>query len=156
MDDIELIGLPKQYDGVVHAETKATHSAFKVIYFRPLDEDRVSIPGLSIEITIRTGLVVDRCKYTFTLFMLSQRKKHRVYQLEVVPADKRSHNGPPRIYGPHEHYGDSGDVRPVQNSLCCSDYKEWLNLFCQRINLRLSSELPYPFGDDDGMQLVNK
>lgn len=85
MDDIELIELPKQYDGIVQAETKVTNSAFKVIYFRPLDEDRVTIPGLSIEITIRTGLIVDRCKYTFTLFMLSQRKKSAFISWRLSP-----------------------------------------------------------------------
>lgn len=156
MEDHALIGMPKQYSGVVHIEDKLTNTAFKVIFFRPLDLDRMTIPGTSIEIAVRTGLTVDRCKYTFTLFHASRQKKRRVYQLEVVPHDKRSHNGKPPIYGPHEHYGDPGDVRPMQDPFCCADYKEWLKIFCERVNLRLDSDLPHPFGDDHGMQLVSE
>ncbi|AMO77520.1 hypothetical protein [Pseudomonas citronellolis] len=151
MDDQQLIARPKRFSGRLAFGTKDTNTLFKVAAFRPEDEDGATIPGVTIEIVLRTGVAADRCKYTFTMFRLSNQKQRRVYQLEVVPQDKRSHNGPPRLYGPHEHYGDDGDVRPVQNDLCCTDYKLWLELFCSRICLTLETELPYPFGDDHGM-----
>lgn len=151
MDDHQLIAIPKHYSGKIVFGPKETNSLFKVAAFRPQDELGAAIPGITVDITIRLGVVADRCKYTFTLFQLHNQKKKRVYQLEVVPRDKRSHNGPPRIYGPHEHYGEEGDVRPIQNELCCTDYKLWLDFFCRRINLTLAAELPPPFGDDHGM-----
>lgn len=151
MDDQQLIALPKSFCGVVTFGTKDTNTLFKVAAFRPVGEDGSTIPGASVEILLRTGVVADRCKYTFTLFRLANQKKRRVYQLEVVPPDKRSHAGPPRIYGPHEHYGEGDDVRPIQSDLCCTDYQQWLELFCSRISLTLDAKLPEPFGDHHGM-----
>lgn len=150
MDDIELIRLRKSFAGELSYEGKDTNLAFKVLAFRPLDEDGLTIPGLTVEIHVRVGLTAGRCKYTFTLFRLSKQKKQRIYQLEVVPRDKRSHNGPPRLYGPHEHFGEA-TVQPVQNELGCADYRAWLDFFCERVNLALNAKLPHPFGEDDGM-----
>lgn len=113
MDEMALIRLGKSYKGVLCFEGKYNNFAFKVLAFRPIDEEGLTIPGVTVEIHLRVGLTADRCKYTFTLFHLSKQKKRRIYQLEVVPKSKRSHNGPPRLYGPHEHFGDT-DTRSVQ------------------------------------------
>ncbi|PHN31861.1 hypothetical protein [Pseudomonas sp. ICMP 561] len=128
MDDIELIRLRKSYAGELSFEGKETNLAFKVIAFRPVDEEGLSIPGLTVEIHLRVGLTADRCKYTFTLFRLSRQKKRRIYQLEVVPKAKRSHNGPPRLFGPHEHLGESR-ILPVQSDMDCTNYVGWLEFF---------------------------
>jgi hypothetical protein len=150
MDEMALIRLGKSYQGVLCFEGKDNNLAFKVLAFRPVDEEGLTIPGVTVEIHLRVGLTADRCKYTFTLFHLSKQKKRRIYQLEIVPRSKRSHNGPPRLYGPHEHFGDT-DIRPVQSDLDCTDYIAWLDLFCNRINLALDAVMPYPFGEDNGM-----
>lgn len=154
VDDSGLMTLPKQYRGAVIVAPKETNAYLKVISFRPHGDDDLPIPGVTVEIHWRIGQTADRCKYLFTLFKLRNQKKQRVYQLEVVPRDKRSHNGVPRIYGPHEHFGEGDQtVYAVTNGLTCKDYKDWLSLFCQRINLKLDAELPKPFGDQNEMQL---
>lgn len=152
--DETIISMPKGYADKLAYATKDTNRAFQVIAFRPEDELGVTIPGVTIEICLRTPQVVDDCKYTFTLFRLDKQRKRRIYQLEVVPRAKKSHNGPPRIYGPHVHRLD--DVTAVNLDLCCKDYQDWLAWFCEQVNLTLESEPPPPFGNDDGLQLDDR
>lgn len=84
MDDQQLITRTKRFSGRIAFGAKDTNTLFKVAAFRPEDEDGATIPGVTIEIVLRTGVAADRCKYTFTLFHLSNQKQRRVYQLEVV------------------------------------------------------------------------
>lgn len=154
VSDEAIITMAKRYADKLGYATKDTNRAFQVIAFRPEDEMGVTIPGVTVEICLRTPQAVDDCKYTFTLFRLDKHRKKRIYQLEVVPKEKKSHNGPPRIYGPHVHRLDS--VTSVNIELCCKDYQDWLNWFCEQINLNLESEPPPPFGNDDELQLADQ
>lgn len=152
-DDM-VIAMAKFYDGEMSYTPKASNKAFQVITFRPEDELGITIPGVTIEICLRTPQVVHDCKYTFTIFRLKGQRKERIYQLEVVPAKKKSHNGPPKIYGPHVHILDA--VSSVGLDLCCEDYQDWLAWFCAQVNLSLNSEPPSPFGNHDGLQLADE
>ncbi|WP_141440117.1 hypothetical protein [Vreelandella titanicae] len=153
ISDAEIISAPKSYDGELSYSEKTNNRAFQVISFRPEDEMGITLPGVTIEICLRTPLVIDECKYTFTIFRLKGQKRERIYQLEVVPSEKKSHNGPPKTYGPHVHIGDS--VQEVNIDLCCEDYQDWLAWFCEQVNLTLTYEPPSPFGNKDGLQLAN-
>lgn len=153
ISDEDIISAAKFYDGDLSYSTKPNNKAFHVISFRPEDEMGATLPGVTIEISLRAPLVVDECKYTFTIFRLTGQRRDRIYQLEVVPRDKKSHNGPPKLYGPHIHIGES--VHEVKLELSCKDYQDWLSWFCHEINLTLSSDLPSPFGSKDGLQLAD-
>lgn len=149
-----IISMAKRCADKLVYTTKDNNRAFQLITFRAEDEIGMSIPGVTIEICLRTPQIVDDCKYTFTIFRLVKQRRRRIYQLEVVPRDKKSHNGPPRIYGPHVHQLDT--VTAVNLDLCCKDYHDWLVWFCQQINLTLEREPPPPFGNDDGLQLADQ
>ena len=74
---------------------------------QPEDETGAILPGLTLQFEIKRPIVVDRCLYEFGLFLLEHGVRRRVYQSNVSPADKRSHNGPQGpICGPHEHLGN--------------------------------------------------
>lgn len=58
-----------------------------------------------------------------------------MYQLEVCPPEKRSHNGDPVVHGPHEHFAEES-VRPVSASgVNCDDWEGTLKWFLSRVNV---------------------
>lgn len=61
---------------------------------QPEDETGAILPGLTMQLVVKRPVVVDRCLYEFGLFQLEHGVRRRVFQLNVSPADKRSHNGP--------------------------------------------------------------
>lgn len=56
MDEMALIRLGKSYKGALCFEGKDNNLAFKVLAFRPVDEDGLTIPGVTVEIHLRVGL----------------------------------------------------------------------------------------------------
>jgi hypothetical protein len=75
------------------------------------------------------------CLYEFGLFLLDHGVRRRVYQLNVSPADKRSHNSPlGPFYGPHEHVGNH--VLPIVDpDIACGRPEVAFAYYCRRINL---------------------
>lgn len=108
------------------------------------DETGAIFPGLTIQLEVKRPIVVDRCLYELGLFWLESGVRRRVYQLNVSPIDKRSHNGLNKvIFGPHEHIGDT--VSPVRMAgIECGGLTPAFELFCQRINLRFTGTLGSP------------
>jgi hypothetical protein len=99
------------------------------------DPDGVFIPGLTLEIEVKATIVSPQCLFQFSLRQKRGKLKEVVYQLEVTPQDKRSHNGLTPIYGPHEHIGDS-EPRPVtSSSVNCDDWDGCLAWFLGQINV---------------------
>lgn len=100
-----------------------------------MDSNYVSIPGMTLQIELRAGTVVGDCLITYSIFQLVGLKRVRAYQLEVCPADKLSHNGEEKIYGPHEHLPDGETHVVKQNGVDCSNWDASFNYFLLRTNI---------------------
>ena len=99
------------------------------------DAAEISIPGMTLQIELRAGTVVDDCLITFSIFQRIGLVRHRAYQLEICPIDKLSHNGEESIYGPHEHM-PNGEVRAVRETgVDCSNWQGTLAWFLSRTNI---------------------
>lgn len=100
------------------------------------DTSGVFLPAVTLEIEVKPPVVVDRTVLLFSLRKRMLQTRCRIYQLEVCPGDKRSHNGDPVIYGPHEHLLED-EVHPVAGKGV--NYDDWsgsFKWFLQRINVR--------------------
>jgi hypothetical protein len=108
------------------------------------DETGTTIPGLTLQLEVKRPIVVERCLYEFGLFLLEGGCRRRVYQLNVCPFDKRSHNGPAEIIlGPHEHVGDL--VMAIrQEGVSCGEIDTAFKFYCQRINLSFNGNFGSP------------
>lgn len=71
-------------------------------------------------------------------------KRTPAYQLEVAPADKRTHNGATTIYGPHQHVGLDDEPTAVVNSdVTCDKWNGALLWFFNRVSIApFSTENP--------------
>ena len=97
-----------------------------------IDSDGVTLPGFTLQIEVKAPIDSPRCLFLLSIMKLQNRKRKRIYQLEVSPMNKRTHNGENIIYGPHEHVGDTvGTVSDVR----CEDWKGVLNWFFTRTNI---------------------
>ena len=108
------------------------------------DDTGAIIPGLTLQLEVKRPVIVDRCQYEFGMFLLEHGQRRRVYQLNVTPPDKRSHNtasGP--LFGPHEHVGDSVEAVTDPN-VQCGHLELAFQYFCQRINLVFTGQLNSP------------
>jgi len=111
---------------------------------QPEDKSGVILPGLTLQHEIKPPIVVDRCLYEFGLFLLQCGVRRRVYQLNVSPVDKRSHNGPRgALYGPHEHVGNQ--VLPIDDpDIACGRPDVAFAFYCNRISLASSGAFNSP------------
>lgn len=109
-----------------------------------LDEDDISIPGLTVELEVKAAIVADTCLYNFSIMKLRGRDRVPVYQLEVASRAKRTHNGLTTIYGPHEHVG-STEPTPIDDLIVdCTSWEACLKWFMMRANIsNLSPENPF-------------
>lgn len=111
---VQLMGLPKLCSVSLAWSERDNHVGLLLASAQPEDETGAILPGLTLQFEIKRPIVVDRCLYEFGLFLLEHGVRRRVYQLNVSPADKRSHNGPlGPMYGPHEHVGNR--VLPIDD-----------------------------------------
>lgn len=99
-----LIALRKVARGDLRLQPRRNHSGYLSAAVRAEDEADATIPGVTVELELKTPLLVESCKNIASIYLLRSGVKYRVYQIEVQPADKRSHNAPGNaIYGLHEH-----------------------------------------------------
>jgi len=103
----------------------------------------ITLPGLTVQVEVKAPQDVARCLYLFTVFQLKAGTRHRAYQLEVAPANKRTHNGDNGpIYGPHEHLYE--EVTAVDHAdVNCGNWGGALRWFFFRIALD-PIEIPDP------------
>lgn len=100
------------------------------------DVSGVFIPAVTLEIEVKPPVVVDRGLVLFSLRKRELGKRTRVYQLEVCPADKRSHNGDPIIYGPHEHFLEEEASAITEKDVSYDDWDSSFRWFLRRVNVR--------------------
>lgn len=123
---------------------RSNHTGLLLATAQPEDETEAIIPGLTLQLEVKRPVVVDRCQYEFGMFLLEHGVRRRVYQLNVTPRDKRSHNGVSGpIYGPHEHIGDSVEA-VADPDIQCGQLAVAFQLFCSRTNLTFTGQLNSP------------
>lgn len=123
---------------------RSNHSGLLLATAQPEDDTGAIIPGLTMQLEIKRPIIVNRCQYELGLFLLENGTRRRVYQLNVTPRDKRSHNqtsGP--LYGPHEHVGDS--VQTISDpDIQCGELEVAFKLFCDKANITFTGQLNSP------------
>lgn len=141
---VSLLNAPKFCAGEIEWVERTNHAG-RLISTSVLEDDTgATIPGLTMQLEIKRPVVVDRCLYEFGLFLLEKGVRRRVYQLNVTPANKLSHNGVTGpIYGPHEHIGDEA-VALQQSDIECGKVEAAFAHYCTRINLRYSRQFRSP------------
>lgn len=88
---LELMAVPKLCAASFAWGERDNHAGLLLASAQPEDETGAIPPGLTLQLVVKRPVVVDRCLYEFGLFQLEQGIRRRVYQLNVSPADKRSH-----------------------------------------------------------------
>lgn len=130
-----IIDVPKYVQGWSGFQKRDNHAGHIIGVAQLSDEHGVYFPGLTLEVEIKAAAVTAQCLMQFSLRHKQGRLKEVVYQLEVTPSDKRSHNGIIPLYGPHEHVGDMEPVAIQQTGVNCSDWDGCLNWFAARVNV---------------------
>jgi hypothetical protein len=141
LDDIDailrLVALPKRAHNWSGFQPRGNHAGSVIGNAYLTDENDVFIVGTMLEIEIKAPIIAPRCLMLFTIM---QRKgtipRQRVFQLEVCPHDKRSHNGVTTIYGPHLHIGDDEPSAVSESGVNCEDWERSLQWFLRRINVQ--------------------
>lgn len=122
---------------------RANHSGHVIGSCQVATDDGIFIPGVTITIEIKAPIITSQCLHLFTIMKMIGKEKRRIYQLEICPINKRSHNGTPVIYGPHEHIINEITTPVVSTDVCCDKWDESLLWFMNRINLhKLTIEKP--------------
>ena len=141
---LQLMAIPKLCSVSLAWSERDNHMGLLLASAQPEDETGAILPGMTLQLIVKRPVVVDRCLYEFGLFQLEQGVRRRVYQLNVSPANKRSHNGPlGPIYGPHEHVGNQ--VQPITDpDVACGRLDVAFAFYCRWINLAFSGTLNSP------------
>lgn len=116
-------------------QPRVNHAGHLVGTAELLDGNGITIPGLTVQIEIKSPVVVVSCLYLFSIMQLKGRERRRVYQLEVTPQGKRTHNGPTPLYGPHEHVGVLEPVSIQHPSVNCDDWDGCMSWFFTRTSI---------------------
>lgn len=141
---LQILAQPKFCAASLLWADRNNHVGLLIATAQPEDDTGAIIPGLTLQLEVKRPIIVDRCQYELGVFLLEQGVRRRVYQLNVTPHDKRSHNGlSGAICGPHEHVGDSVEVVADPNIQCGQLEVAFLS-FCRRINLTFTGQLNSP------------
>ena len=99
-----------------------------------------------MQLEVKESVADVRCLFLFSLMQLEPgRGRRRVYQLEVAPSDKRTHNGVTVIHGPHEHIDGQDEPTAIDDpALNCDSWDACLLWFFVRTSIT-PQEIPNPF-----------
>lgn len=101
-----------------------------------IDSNGITLPGYTLQIEIKAPVEISRCLYLFSIMRLHQRHRLRIYQLEVAPGNKRTHNGVHPIYGPHEHMGEAEPTPVDASEVGCDNWAGSLGWFFTRTRVQ--------------------
>jgi hypothetical protein len=139
----KLLELPKFCSAKLTWGEKKNHAGLLIATAALDDETGATIPGLTLQLEIKKAILVERFQFELGLFILVKGVRTRVYQLNVTPLDRKSHNDPVNpIYGPHQHIG-SRHAEPVQR-LQSGDFAEAFCFFCTKTNITFTGSLNLP------------
>ncbi len=113
-----------------------------------LDSSFTTIPGYTIQLEVKAPVIVDSCLYLFSVMRHRAKVRRPVFQLEVAPEGKRTHNGTPPIYGPHLHCGDA-EPTPIQHpNVHCGSWASSLEWFLEQARIE-----PFLMDDPEDVRL---
>lgn len=135
---------PKFCDTQLSWAERVNHSGHLLATAALEDDTGAILPGLTLQLEVKRPIVADRCLYELGLFLLQNGVRRRIYQLNVCPPDKRSHNGAAgTLHGPHEHVGDH-TAAVTDPTVRCGALGVAFAVFCRRVNLSFSGALNPP------------
>ncbi|WP_143042984.1 hypothetical protein ABL840_09040 [Variovorax sp. NFACC27] len=131
---------PKTFVQSTSWVVRPNHAGSKVLVAGLLDDQGITIPGLTMRLELKAPIVTDACLFLFSLMLQRGSMAPRLYQLEVCPAQKRSHmDAKQTLYGPHEHIGN--EVFQLDPSgLNCGNWNSCYQWFVGRCNI----SAPFP------------
>jgi len=130
----QLIAIPKSIDQWSGFTPRSNHAGHIIGIAQLIDSAGIYLPGLTLEIEVKAPIVTAECLIQYSIRQRIAKNRLVVYQLEVCPKNKRSHNGVVPIYGPHEHIGDSDPNAVNHPGVDCDNWHESLSWFLKRIN----------------------
>lgn len=139
---VVLIDTPKQALRWSGFKSRSNHVGHLIGVAELVDAQGITIPGYTLQIEIKAPVDTSRCLFLFSVMRLHQKQRLRVYQLEVAPRSKRTHNGALPLYGPHEHVETSEPTAVTDSSVDCDNWKGSLQWFFNRVSVQ-------PFEIDD-------
>lgn len=117
----------------LHLQPRRNHAGYTSASARPDDMFGATIPGLTVELELKAPSLIDACKNIASIYLSRHGVKYRVYQLEVQPAAKRSHNEPGNtLYGPHQHIGDCALEYDHSKVSCSTPIDDFLGYSAQK------------------------
>lgn len=134
-DALPLMTVPKYAVHWSSFQKRENHAGHIIGVAQLTDPDGVYFPGLTLEIEVKAAIVSPQCLFQFSLRQKKGKLKEVVYQLEVAPQAKKTHNGLTPIYGPHEHIGEDEPSLVNQRSVNCNDWNGCISWFLQRVNV---------------------
>ena len=105
--------------------------------FGVLNADEQHLKGLQVEFTVFISSYLHITKYVFTLKRFRPGVTERAYQLEI---NRRKNLTPADHAYSHEHYGEARFI--ADESWAFSDFPDAVRTFCEKINLKLTKDLP--------------
>lgn len=139
-----VLSTPKFCDAALVWEERVNHSGHLLALGTLEDATGALLPGLTLQLEVKRPIVADRCLYELGLFLLENGVRRRVYQLNVCPPDKRSHNGVAGpLHGPHEHVGHEA-AAVADPAVRCGALGVAFDFFCRRVNLSFTGALNAP------------
>lgn len=100
-----------------------------------LDAQGITMPGATVELEVKANSTVLSCFFLFTIMLTRHRNRGRAFQLEVVPASKRSHVGVSVIHGPHEHILEDEPTAVSDPRVNCDSWRACADWFFARAGI---------------------
>ena len=116
-------------------QQRNNHTGHVICIAQLIDGDGIIQPGLTVELEMKAPVFAERCYYLFSMFRLEHGKRKRLYQLEVQPQGKRTHNAVIPIYGPHEHLGDEEPIAVTDTTVTCDNWAAGWLYFCSQTGI---------------------
>lgn len=143
-----MLNQPKQALRWTGWRPRSNHAGHLIGVAELVDMQGITLPGYTLQIEIKAPVDTSRCLYLFSIMRLKQKQRLRVYQLEVAPHNKRTHNGVVALYGPHEHIDDAEPTAVDDQAVRCDNWSGALGWFFTRVSV-----LPFPIEDPHHVQL---
>jgi hypothetical protein len=147
-DTLLMLDQPKQAIRWTGWRARSNHAGHLVGVAELLGPDGVTLPGYTLQIEIKAPVDTNRCLFLFSIMRLHQKRRLRVYQLEVAPHNQRTHNGAAVVYGPHEHISTAEPTAVDALAVRCDNWVGSLQWFFNRTSVQ-----PFPIEDPHHVQL---
>lgn len=125
-------------------QKRVNHAGHLIAVAELAEHNGTTIPGVTMQLEVKDATSVVSCLFLFGIMALESGKRGRLYQLEVAPNTKRTHNGKVIIYGPHEHVGDLEPTQITDPVVNCESWDACALWFFTRASV-VPFEIPNPF-----------